>query len=53
MAELDFTGRLRSWSYRRQALDGSLADPLGVLQRIVGVYSTNPSGALSLLGLVL
>lgn len=49
MAELDFTGRLRAWSYRRQGFDGSLADPMDVLQRIVGVYSTNPSGALSLL----
>jgi len=49
MAELDFTTRLRVWSYRRQGLDGSLADPMAVLERIVGVYSTNPSGALSLL----
>jgi hypothetical protein len=52
MAELDFTTRLRAWSYRRQGFDGSLADPLTVLQRIVGVYSTNPSGALSLLARV-
>ena len=49
MAELDFVQRLRAWSYRRQGLDTSLPDPLAVLDRIVGVYSTNPSGALSLL----
>ena len=49
MAEIDFTNRLRAWSYRRQGLDRSLADPKTVLERIVGVYSTNPSGALSLL----
>ena len=36
MAELDFVQRLRAWSYRRQGLDRSLADPGAVLDRIVG-----------------
>lgn len=52
MTALDFTARLRAWSYRRQGLDHSLADPMAVLERLVGVYSTNPSGALSLLARV-
>jgi hypothetical protein len=49
MTELDFTAQLRAWSFRRQGFDGSLGDPMTVLERLVGVYSTNPSGALSLL----
>ncbi len=49
MAELDFVQRLRAWSYRQQGFDTSLPDPLAALNRILGVYSTNPSGALSLL----
>jgi hypothetical protein len=52
LAEDEFTIRLRAWSYRRQGLDSSLSDPIAVLLRIVGVYSTNPSGALSLLARV-
>lgn len=37
-----------AFSLRRQALDGSLASPLAVLEACVGVYSANPAGPLSI-----
>ena len=41
--------RLRAWTYRRQRLDGSTADPADALRAVVGVYSSHPTAPLSLL----
>jgi Winged helix DNA-binding domain len=46
---VDLTERLRSWTYRRQALGRAGREPLEVLRSIVGVYSTHPTAPLALL----
>lgn len=40
--------RLRAWSYRQQFLGRAAEDALAALRRVVGVYSSHPSGPLTL-----
>ena len=44
----DFTTRLRAWSYRRQFLDRSATNAQDLLRYLVAVYSSHPSGPLTL-----
>lgn len=43
-----FQKKLRYWSFYRQGLDRSQTDLLQALQNVIAVYSTHPSGPLSL-----
>lgn len=40
--------RMTAFSFRRQRLDGSAASALEAVRAVVGVYSANPSGPLSI-----
>jgi hypothetical protein len=46
---MDSTERLRSWTYRRQALGRAGSTPLETLRSVIGVYSTHPTAPLALL----
>ena len=44
----NFTAQLRHWSYHRQLLGQGATKAMACLKQVVGVYSTHPSGPLSL-----
>ncbi len=45
---VDLARRTTAFSFRRQRLDGSAASALDAVSSVVGVYSTNPTGPLSI-----
>lgn len=46
---MNHTERLSAWTFRRQHLDRSAADPLQALHDVIAVHSTHPPAPLSLL----